>query len=104
MGGSMGMDGASILLTCTVLGTLFLGGLLLADRRSRAMLEDWGRSNGFEILDHEERWVLREVLVGRSIYRLTVRDTVGRRRSGTARCGLRWLGLLPDHVVVRWDD
>jgi len=100
----MGMDGTSILLTGLALGTLFLLGLFLADWRSRAMLEDWGRSRGFEILSHQECWILSEALVGRSVYRLTVRDTVGRRRSGTARCGLRWLGLLPDHVSVRWDD
>jgi hypothetical protein len=100
----MGADGTSILLTCMALGSCFLVGLFLADWRSRAMLEDWGRSNGFEILSHQECWILREALVGRSVFRLTVRDTVGRRRSGYARCGLRWLGLLPDHVVVRWDD
>ncbi|HEV3027483.1 MAG TPA: hypothetical protein VG457_07910 [Planctomycetota bacterium] len=100
----MSADSTSILLTCLALGTLFLVGLFLADWRSRSMLEAWGRANGFEILSHEECWALTEALVGRSVYRLTVRDTVGRRRSGYARCGLRWLGLLPDQIAVRWDD
>jgi hypothetical protein len=100
----MSTDGTSILLCCLALGTMFLAGLLLADIRSKFMLKEWGKANGFEILSHEEHVFDRRASFGQSVFRVTVRDTVGRRRRGTARCGLRWLGLLPDNVVVRWDD
>jgi len=100
----MTTDATAIFLSCTALGTLFLLGLFLADLRSKFMLREWGRSNGFELLDHEERWGLRSAAMGQSVFRVTVRDSAGRRRSGYAHCGLRWLGLLPDNVVVRWDD
>jgi hypothetical protein len=100
----MTTDAAAILFSCTALGTLFLLGLFLADLRSKYMLKEWGRSNGFEILSHEERWHFKHAARGKSVFRVTVLDSVGRRRSGYAQCGLRWLGLLPDNVVVRWDD
>src|SRR5258708_37421232 len=100
----MTTDAGAIFLCCTALGTLFLLGLFLADLRSQFMLKEWGKANGFEILFHEERWVLKQATLGQSVFRVTVRDSAGRRRSGYAHCGLRWLGLLPDNVVVRWDD
>lgn len=94
----------AIFLCCTALGSLFLLGLYLADFRSKYMLDEWGKANGFEILSQEERWFFKHAAMGRSVFRVTVRDSAGRRRNGYARCGLRWLGLLPDNVVVRWDD
>jgi hypothetical protein len=100
----MGTESTSILLSCTALGTLFFLGLILADLRSRSMLDEWGKANGFEILSHREHWFHPDASLRASVYRVTVLDTAGRRRRGTARCGLRWLGLLPDNVVVRWDD
>src|SRR5260221_1426484 len=92
----------SNILCCAALAIIFLGGLFLAWRRTRARLHEWGRANGFEILSQRERWSFRPESLGHTVHRVTVRDTAGRRRSGTARCESRWLGLLPGEVAVRW--
>lgn len=87
---------------CAALGLLFLGGLLWASFRSEAMFREWGKSNGFRVLSHQE--CLRSSSLGQTVYKVTVLDTVGRHRKGTARCETRLLGLLPETIVVRWED
>src|SRR5438128_2353596 len=98
------MDTSVILICSGVLGIIFGLGFLWANHRSKSMLDEWGKSNGFEILSHEERLSFTPESVTRSTYRLTVRDTAGRRRSGTARVETRFLGLLPEEIAVRWDE
>ncbi|MBV8879395.1 MAG: hypothetical protein JO332_05505 [Planctomycetaceae bacterium] len=100
----MTSDQTSILICCTALGVIFLAGLYWAWHRSHSRLHEWGKANGFEILSHKEHWHFNPEALGQSVYRVTVRDTAGRQRRGTARCETRWLGLLPDEVAVRWDE
>ena|SRR5436190_2641272 len=97
----MTADQSIIALCCAALGIIFVAGLLWHGYRSDAVLREWGRANGFEILSQEECWKLSRETLGKSVYRLTVRDSAGRRRSGTA---LRGLSLLTDDINVRWDD
>ena len=95
-------DSTAILAICTVLGLMFLGGLLWFTYRVEAMFREWGKARGFRVLSHEE--CLRSSSLGQTVYKVTVVDTVGRRRKGTARCETRLLGLLPEEIAVRWDD
>jgi hypothetical protein len=98
------MDIGTVLICVGSLGIIFGLAFLWAAHRTKSMLQEWGKSNGFEILSHEERITFTPESIGRSIYRLTVRDTAGRRRSGTARCETRLLGLLPEEIAVQWDE
>jgi len=97
----MTADQATMALCIAALGVIFMLGLLWHGYRSDAVLREWGRANGFEILSQQECWKISRETLGKSVYRLTVRDTAGRRRSGTA---LRGLSLLTEDIVVRWDD
>lgn len=94
-------DQDTIALCCAALGIIFVLGLFWHGYRSDAVLREWGRANGFEILSQEECWKISRETLGKSVYRLTVRDSAGRRRRGTA---LRGLSLLTDDIVVRWDE
>ncbi|HZE97919.1 MAG TPA: hypothetical protein VE981_12900 [Planctomycetota bacterium] len=100
----MSTDHATVLVWVGSMLAVFGAGLVWAAYRARIVLDEWGKSNGFELLSHRECWPVGKVSLGQSLYRVTVRDSAGRRRSGTARCGLVWLGLAGDDVVIRWDD
>jgi hypothetical protein len=77
--------------------------------RSRSLLEQWSAENGFRIVESSYRNVVRGPFFwttgkGQTVYRVTVEDMSGQRRSGWVRCGGWFLGLLSDRVQVRWDD
>ena len=74
-----------------------------------SMLETWARDNGLQILSQETCWFFKgpyfwSTTKGQEVYRITVRDREGRTRSGHVRCGGAFLGMLSDHVDVRWDE
>jgi len=78
-------------------------------RRSVELIEQWAVDNGFELVDARPRNFLRGPFFlrsteGQSVYYLTIRDRSGITRSGWARCGGWWLGLISDSVKVRWDE
>jgi hypothetical protein len=77
--------------------------------RSRGLLEKWAAANGFRIIESNYRNLVRGPFFwttskGQTVYRVTVEDARGQRRSGWVRCGGFFLGLLSDRVTVRWDD
>ena len=77
--------------------------------RSRSLLEPWAAENGYRIVESSYRNLVRGPFFwttskGQTVYRVTVEDESGRRRSGWVRCGGWFLGLLSDRVDVRWDD
>ena len=77
--------------------------------RSRSLLDQWAADNGFRIIESSYRNLVRGPFFwttskGQTVYRVTVEDGSGRRRSGWVRCGGWFLGLLSDRVQVRWDD
>ena len=77
--------------------------------RSQTILQQWADQNGYRIIDQRYRnffkgpffWTTSR---GQTVYSVTVEDDHGRRRTGWVRCGGWFLGLLSDHVDVRWDD
>jgi hypothetical protein len=89
---------------CGTLAVVFGVVLIWAAHRTKAMLVEWGRANGFEILSHKEDWTFPPESLGRSVFRVEVRDSAGRRKRGTARCETRLLGLLPEEIAVQWDE
>jgi hypothetical protein len=77
--------------------------------RSDALLQQWAQRNGYRLLDHRYCWVFKGPFFwttskGQTVYRVTVEDEQGRRRSGWVRCGGWFMGLISDKVEARWDD
>ena len=76
--------------------------------RSSSLLHQWAANNGYHIVRQDYRifakgpffWTSTK---GQTVYYVVVEDAAGARRSGWVRCGGWWLGLLSDHVEVRWD-
>lgn len=77
--------------------------------RSRSILQGWADENGFRLIESRYRWIARGPFFwttskSQAVYRITVEDAQGQRRTGWARCGT-WLGgLWSRRVDVRWDD
>jgi hypothetical protein len=79
--------------------------------RSKRVLQKWADSNKFEILQFETRsfstgqfkwW---QISRGQHLYFVRVRDEAGIERSGWARCGSFFGGVLfSDEVEVRWNQ
>jgi hypothetical protein len=77
--------------------------------RGEQMLEGWCRKAGVVLLSRRHCWILRgpyfwTASKGQVVYKFSVRDKAGRERSGHARCGGYWLGVLTDHVDVTWES
>src|SRR4051812_45417745 len=97
-------------------GLLFLGAMAVLVifvmwwhfDRSNSLLRQWAANNGYHIVRQEYRHLRKDPFFwtstkGQTVYHVTVEDSTGSRRSGWVRCGGWWLGLLSDHVEVRWD-
>ena len=102
------MEVARVLSAIFVLG---LVALLIAWHYGRAasLLRRWADRNGYHIVSSEYRHLVRGPFFwtttrGQAVYRVTVEDGAGTRRSGWVRCGGWLLGLFSDHVEARWDD
>jgi hypothetical protein len=101
----------SLLPVLAVVAVAVLAGLTLwwHFSRSGSLLDQWAERSGYRIVSREYRnvvtgpffWTSSE---GQTVYRVTVEDRQGNRRSGWARCGGFFFGLLSDKVEVRWDD
>ena len=87
--------------TIGVAFVLLLAGLVLAWTllRAREVRERWAEQHGFDLLEARYCWFWRGPFLFRStdaqlVYRVTVRDRSGRRRTGWLRCGGFFLGLF----------
>jgi len=97
-----------------VLGVFAVLGLAVAMmvwhfRRSRNIAQQWAQDNGFELLSAERRFAFRgpfwwRTSKGQEVFRITVRDTGGRVRSGYLRVGGWVVGLLSDQADIKWDE
>jgi hypothetical protein len=97
--------------TCfIVLFLLFvIGSVIWSYRRSADMLRNWAAQNHYRLVAYTRSgglftpffWTTSKSQV---IFRVTVEDDYGTRRSGWVRCG-NWLsGMLSDQIDVRWDE
>lgn len=78
-------------------------------RRSKDMVRDWARSNGYRIVSAERRYLRRGPFwwrssKGQEVFYVVVQDTDGSRHGAYLRCGGFLLGTLSDEVTVEWDD
>ncbi len=76
--------------------------------RSSSLLRQWAANNGYHIVRQDYRHFFKGPFFwtstnGQAVYYVVVEDPAGTMRSGWVRCGGWWLGLLSDHVEVRWD-
>src|SRR3954469_4555687 len=102
------MDSPLILLIPVFVGLLILS-FAWQFGRSQSLLDTWAAENGYHIIHKEYRNFFRGPFFwttskGQTVYYVTVQDKAGWTRSGWVRCGGWWLGLLTDHVEVRWDE
>jgi hypothetical protein len=77
--------------------------------RSDSLLSQWAERNCYTILHQEYRTFFKGPFFWTSgkdqtVYYVVVEDQAGNRRKGWVRCGGFFLGLLSDHVEVRWDE
>ncbi len=96
-----------LIVLCLV--TITMVGVVWYIFRSLAILERWAEGNGCRIIDYEYRHVFRGPffwsLGHRQVYRVTVEDPNGKRRSGWIRCGGFLFGVLfSDRVAEKWDE
>jgi hypothetical protein len=70
----------------------------------------WAKRQGYRVMTQQQRapfrgpFLLNEV-GGRHVYRVTVEDRTGKRKSGWILCGGWYFGpLLSDDVREVWDD
>ena len=101
----------SLFLIPVAIGLLAVVGLSVAWHygRSSALLEGWAQRHGYRIVAKEYRTFFRGPFFwttgkGQTVYYVTVEDQHGQLHNGFVRCGGWFLGLLSDHVEVRWDD
>jgi hypothetical protein len=78
-------------------------------KRSQRLINRWAETHQLRIVGKASRSAFRAPLFGRSasgqtVHHITVVDQAGQQRSGSIRCGGRWLGLYSDQVDVRWDE
>jgi hypothetical protein len=74
--------------------------------RSRFLLKQWARANGFELVQMSINWFKFSPFWGsnrQEVYQIRVRDHRGRERSGWAKCGGYFLGFLVNKIEVIWD-
>ena len=77
-------------------------------RRSREILANWVRENGFTLIDSKRLLFRRGPFFwtsgnGQDVYHVVVLDRDGRTKAGYVRCGSYLLGVLADEVTVHWD-
>lgn len=78
------------------------------ENKSRAIVEKWAADQGYWLLSAEFRWFRLGPYTLRAnkqqaVFRITTRDTQGRRRSGWIRVGHWWRGLGSNEIDVKWD-
>jgi hypothetical protein len=92
-----------------LLAVALIAGTVWHFRRGRTMLADWAAREGVELLSAERCMFWTGPFWWRTgkdniVYRVRVRGRDGRERSGYARCGGLFLGMLSDQVTVVWDE
>jgi hypothetical protein len=88
---------------------LAVAAILWHRRRAAAMLRRGLAAKGYTLVERNYRWFARGPFFwttskGQAVFRFTAADPDGNRRTGWARCGGFFFGLMADRVDLRWDD
>lgn len=84
--------------------------VVLSVARSRRLIHEWAKSNGFSLVSAEHRifrtgpfgtWFYAGFLPC-TVWLVTVEHEPGHQRKAWVRCGRAFLGLLSNHVEVQW--
>ena len=102
-------EGAIFFLIVPVFVLITIASIAWHFGRSQSLLDKWAEENGYRIIHREYRNFFRGPFFwtsakGQAVYYVIVEDEGGRTHNGWVRCGGWWLGLLSDHVEVRWDE
>ena len=77
-------------------------------KKSQAVLSQWARENGFDLIKSEFRLFRKGPFIWSSkhqvVFRVIAPDTQSRIRHGWVRCGSWWAGLLSDQAKARWNE
>jgi len=99
----------AVMLAFILFGCLYVFGVAWWVARGSKLLADWARSNGYEILRKQRRFLRKGPFSfprawGLPVFRVTLQDGQGRTRRAWVRCGSWWTGLLSSKVTVEWDE
>lgn len=77
--------------------------------RTRQMLDDWARDNGYVLVEVKRRFFATGPFFGRTkegqeVFRIRASDKQDRCFSGYVRVSSFFLGLFCDTVTAEWDD
>jgi hypothetical protein len=102
------MNELSSVFMVLLLVVAIVGSLAWHHARSRQVLEEWARREGYELVQSEYRMLFRGPFFltsskGQTVYYVRVRDQNGRERSGYVRCGSWFFGLWTNDVEARWE-
>jgi hypothetical protein len=96
---------------CSVGIALFVGFFWWQDACAKSILQNWAVAHGFRITQINQRLIFTgafkwwTISSNQYVYFFKVRDREGHERSGWARCGSYFGGvLLSDKIKVRWDE
>ena len=96
------------LLPVLFIGVLAIVMIALSSGQSKAIIENWAQENRFRIVEQSLAWFGGPFWLsksrGQTVYRVTIEDANGTRRSGHVLCGSWWLGTWKDQATVKWDD
>jgi hypothetical protein len=98
-----------VIFVVMLMAVLIVASIAWQFSRSKSILQSWADEHGLRLIDARYRWIARGPFFwttskSQTVYRITVEDAQGHRRTGWARCG-SWLGgLWSRRVDVRWDD
>ena len=94
------------ILAIVIMVALFATMMIIQSSRTKAMLEQWADTNGYEIVSSERRWLGGSFWWKKSknqvAYYVTIRTSEGHTRRGWVRCGSRLWGA--DYADVKWDE
>lgn len=88
--------------------TIVIGSLAWTHYRAMILLRNWATENGYQLLQHEARYLRTGPYFWRRsrnqlVYYVTVLDPQGWRRSAYLRLGNWFFGMLGNQVDVTWD-
>ena len=101
-------DRAGVAVLVVLVAGLVVANVLWTFRRAASMLVEALAADGHRLVSREYRWLARGPFFwttskSQIVYRFAAADADGVVRSGWARCGSYFFGLLSRRVDIRWD-